>query len=75
MMVQPFEPSIRTHGELSFILIDDQLSHALTKHPRPGEYRIQSIYGPTCRTSGSALAEIIDYNLRIGCRGYGIHLP
>lgn len=45
MMVQPFLPMIETEGELSFIFIDGELSHALIKRAAPGDYRIQSLYG------------------------------
>lgn len=46
-MIQPFLPAIATQGELSFIFIDGQLSHALRKRAAKGEYRIQSLYGGT----------------------------
>lgn len=42
MMVQPFLSTIQTEGELSFIFIDGELSHALIKRAKPGDYRIQS---------------------------------
>ena len=45
MMVQPFLPTIQTEGELSFIFIDGELSHALIKRAKSGDYRIQSSYG------------------------------
>lgn len=45
MMAQPYMPAIETEGELSFVVIDGELSHALVKRPRPGDYRIQSLYG------------------------------
>lgn len=45
MMVQPFLPMIQKEGELSFIFIDGELSHALVKRAQPGDYRIQSSYG------------------------------
>lgn len=44
-MVQPFLPAISQEGELSFIFIDGALSHALLKQAKPGDYRIQSLYG------------------------------
>lgn len=47
MMVQPFLPAIQTEGELSFIFIDGQFSHALKKSAKAGDYRIQSSYGGT----------------------------
>lgn len=46
-MIQPFLPSIVEEGELSFIFIDGEFSHALRKRAANGEYRIQSIYGGT----------------------------
>jgi hypothetical protein len=45
MMVQPFLKMIQTEGELSFIFIDGDFSHALIKRAQPGDYRIQSTYG------------------------------
>jgi len=47
MMVQPFQPSIERDGELSFIFIDGEFSHALVKTAADGDYRIQSSYGGT----------------------------
>lgn len=47
MMAQPFLYSIETEGELSFIYIDGQFSHALLKRAASGDYRIQSTYGGT----------------------------
>ncbi|MEL7218984.1 MAG: hypothetical protein AAGK01_11210, partial [Pseudomonadota bacterium] len=44
-MLQPFLPAIADEGELSFIFIDGNLSHALRKLPAEGDYRIQSLYG------------------------------
>ncbi|MCI4646517.1 MAG: hypothetical protein MRY64_17175 [Hyphomonadaceae bacterium] len=45
MMVQPFLPAIAEEGEISFVMIDGELSHALLKRPAAGDYRIQSSYG------------------------------
>lgn len=44
-MIQPFLPAIQSEGELSFIFIAGELSHALVKRAAPGDYRIQSLYG------------------------------
>lgn len=46
-MLQPFLPAIAEAGELSFIFIDGEFSHALRKQPAPGDYRVQSLYGGT----------------------------
>lgn len=45
MMAQPYLPAIETEGEMSFVFIDAELSHALIKRPKAGDYRIQSLYG------------------------------
>ena len=45
MMVQPFLNMIQVEGEISFIFIDGQFSHALIKRAANGDYRIQSEYG------------------------------
>lgn len=47
MMVQPFLPKIVQEGEISFIFIDGEFSHALIKRAAKGDYRIQSTYGGT----------------------------
>lgn len=44
-MIQPFLPAIQSEGELSFIFVGGELSHALIKRPTAGDYRIQSLYG------------------------------
>jgi hypothetical protein len=44
-MIQPFLPAILGEGEFSFIFVDGEFSHALSKQAVPGEYRIQSSFG------------------------------
>ena len=46
-MIQPFLPAIQHEGELSFIFVAGQFSHALIKRASAGDYRIQSLYGGT----------------------------
>lgn len=46
-MVQPFLPSLESEGELSLIYIKGNFSHAVRKHPAPGDFRVQSIWGGT----------------------------
>lgn len=46
-MVQPFLPAIESHGELGFVFVAGELSHALVKRAARGDYRIQSLYGGT----------------------------
>lgn len=44
-MIQPYLSAIETEGELSLIYCGGVFSHALRKCPRPGDYRVQSVYG------------------------------
>ncbi|MEM9564412.1 MAG: hypothetical protein AAGA93_17450 [Actinomycetota bacterium] len=46
-MLQEFVPGIRSAGETSIIVIDGEVTHAVTKRPKPGEYRSNSAYGVT----------------------------
>ena len=46
-LIQPFLPAIQREGELSFIFVTGQFSHALIKRASAGDYRIQSLYGGT----------------------------
>jgi glutathione synthase/RimK-type ligase-like ATP-grasp enzyme len=45
MMVQPWVARILIEGEYSLILFDGELSHALSKVPKSGEFRVQPEYG------------------------------
>ncbi|MEY3020059.1 MAG: hypothetical protein RLZZ272_1043 [Actinomycetota bacterium] len=44
-MVQPYLPAIESDGELSVVVLDGEVSHAVRKRPRPGEFRIQEQHG------------------------------
>jgi Prokaryotic glutathione synthetase, ATP-grasp domain len=44
-LVQPFIPSVATNGELSMLFMGGELSHALMKTPKAGDYRTQPKYG------------------------------
>jgi glutathione synthase/RimK-type ligase-like ATP-grasp enzyme len=45
MLIQPFQRAISTQGELSLLLFGGELSHALIKRPKPGDYRVQPHLG------------------------------
>ncbi|MEO7365063.1 MAG: hypothetical protein ABIW03_01945 [Sphingomicrobium sp.] len=45
MLVQPWVAGILDKGEYSLILFDGKLSHALSKVPKSGEFRVQPEYG------------------------------
>ena len=45
MLVQPFLHSVTDRGETSLLFCEDQLSHAVHKVPKPGDYRVHEQYG------------------------------
>lgn len=45
VLIQPFLDAVVDRGELSVIVLEGQVSHAVRKLPRAGEYRIQETYG------------------------------
>lgn len=47
VLVQPFLPSIREHGEISLIYIDGELSHTVRKRPAGDDFRVQKTWGGT----------------------------
>jgi glutathione synthase/RimK-type ligase-like ATP-grasp enzyme len=44
-LVQQFIPEIETQGEISFIYIDGEFSHAVLKRPAGGDFRVQVEHG------------------------------
>jgi glutathione synthase/RimK-type ligase-like ATP-grasp enzyme len=49
VMVQPFVADVTSAGELSVIVLDGRVSHAVNKVPAPGDIRIQIEHGGTYR--------------------------
>ena len=45
MLLQPYLPTIETHGETSLLYFGGRLSHAVNKRPVSGEFRIQEEFG------------------------------
>lgn len=45
VLVQPFLPAIERSGELSLIVVDGQITHAVRKWPQAGDYRVQEEFG------------------------------
>jgi glutathione synthase/RimK-type ligase-like ATP-grasp enzyme len=48
LLLQPFLPEIATHGEWSLLFFNNTFSHAVLKHPSPGEFRVQPQHGGSC---------------------------
>jgi glutathione synthase/RimK-type ligase-like ATP-grasp enzyme len=49
MLVQPFLPSVVDEGERSLIWIDGEITHAVSKHAKTGDFRVQDDHGGTVR--------------------------
>lgn len=58
MMVQPFLPSVTTTGEVSVIVIGGQISHAIRKIPKSGDFRVQDDHGGVVLGHQPSAAEI-----------------
>lgn len=43
-MIQPYLPRIESDGEVSLLYFDGRYSHAVSKRPQPGEFRVQPEY-------------------------------
>jgi glutathione synthase/RimK-type ligase-like ATP-grasp enzyme len=61
-LIQPFFPSIADEGELSLFYFAGRYSHAISKHPANGDFRVQEQFGGQERAAdapaqASALAE------------------
>lgn len=45
LLVQEYVPEITAAGELSFVFLGGEFSHAIRKLPKPGEFRVQVEHG------------------------------
>lgn len=46
-MLQPFQESVVTSGEWSFVFFGETFSHAVLKRAKPGDFRVQDDFGGT----------------------------
>jgi glutathione synthase/RimK-type ligase-like ATP-grasp enzyme len=51
MLIQPFLPAIASEGELSLFYFGGHYSHAISKHPADGDFRVQEQFGGQERTA------------------------
>ena len=58
MLVQPFMPAIIEHGELSLVVIDGEVTHAVRKIAAAGEFRVQDDHGGTVHEHAPTPTEI-----------------
>lgn len=47
VLIQPFVPSVTSRGESSLVYFNGEFSHAISKRPAPGDYRVQDNHGGT----------------------------
>ncbi len=45
VLVQPYLAAIEAHGELSVVVVDGAVTHAVRKRPATGDFRVQEEYG------------------------------
>jgi hypothetical protein len=57
-MIQPFLDAVATEGEFSFLFFDRHFSHCAQKIPKPGDYRVQTMYGGREKTYHPSSTEI-----------------
>ena len=57
LMLQPFLPGIRAHGEWSLVFIGGRFSHAVLKRPAEHDFRVQEAHG------GSSVAAVPDVEI------------
>lgn len=58
MMLQPYQYSITTKGEISLIVIGGEFSHAILKKAKSGDFRVQDDYGGTVHAYEPGYLEI-----------------
>ncbi len=49
VMIQPFVSEVARDGEWSLVFIGGEFSHAMLKHPAPGDFRVQTEHGGSQR--------------------------
>jgi glutathione synthase/RimK-type ligase-like ATP-grasp enzyme len=57
VVVQPYAPGIED-GEVSLLVFDGEVSHAVRKVPAPGDYRVQAHHGGAERPHTATAAEL-----------------
>lgn len=71
-MIQPYLGSIETEGEVSLLYFAGRFSHAISKRPQPGDFRVQPEYDgiiarydptPDERAAAEAVLDAVDEDL------------
>lgn len=57
-LVQPFQRSIQSEGEITLMVLDGQVTHAVRKQPRAGDFRVQDDHGGTVSPYHPSAAQV-----------------
>ena len=60
MMIQPFMMSIVQEGEISVLVFDGKVGHAIRSNTRPDDYRVQFEHGGTTAELNEISSEILE---------------
>lgn len=60
LILQEYVPEIRTSGQVSYVFLGGAFVHAIRHLPRPGEFRINSVFEPTRAAIAPSAAEIAE---------------
>jgi glutathione synthase/RimK-type ligase-like ATP-grasp enzyme len=63
MLLQPFQQSVLTGGEISLVMIAGRCTHAVHKRGKPGDFRVHDDHGGTVHPH-EATAEEVAFALR-----------
>lgn len=58
MMLQPFQKSITVHGEVSFMVLGGEFTHAVLKKAKNGDFRVQDDFGGSVHPYSASIEEI-----------------
>jgi glutathione synthase/RimK-type ligase-like ATP-grasp enzyme len=67
MMLQAFQRSILTEGEVTFVVFGGKFSHAVRKVAKPGDFRVQDDFGGTIHAFEPTGEQIAFAELAVGC--------
>ncbi len=57
-LVQPFQHAIQSTGEITLVVLDGHVTHAVLKRPRAGDFRVQDDHGGTVEPHPPSAEEI-----------------
>lgn len=58
MLLQEFQRSVLTDGEIAYMIFGGKFSHAILKRAKPGDFRVQDDFGGTVHDHLAGDAEI-----------------